>query len=85
MIGIGIIKVISTSKMRKIMAIRKKRREKGIRDEFIGLNPHSNADGFSRSWKFFFAINELIIINVEDTAIEIINNMIIAWLLWVEL
>jgi hypothetical protein len=76
--GMGKISVISTSKMRNTMAMRKNRREKGIREEFIGLNPHSNAEGFSRSEKFFFAIIELIIIKMMDTVMDIINSMIIA-------
>lgn len=56
--GIGRIRVISTSKMRKITAIRKKRRENGIRADLLGSNPHSKAEGFSRSGVFFFAISE---------------------------
>jgi len=46
--GIGKIKVISTSKIKKITAIRKNRRENGVREEDLGSNPHSNGDGFSR-------------------------------------
>lgn len=46
---IGKINAISTSKIRKIIAIKKNRIEKGIRDEFKGLNPHSNGDVFSCS------------------------------------
>ena len=49
----GKIKAISTSKIKKIIAIKKNRIEKGKRDEFIGLNPHSNGDNFSRSEIFF--------------------------------
>lgn len=77
-IGMGIISVISTSKIRKTMAIRKNRREKGNREEFIGLNPHSKADGFSRSRKFFFAISELIKIRAVDTINDVMNSEIIA-------
>lgn len=51
---IGKIKAISTSKIKKIIAIKKNRIEKGKREEFIGLNPHSNGDNFSRSIFFFF-------------------------------
>lgn len=50
---IGRIKAISTSKIKKIIAIKKNRIENGRREEFIGLNPHSNGDSFSRS-EFFF-------------------------------
>lgn len=51
---IGKIKAISTSKIKKIMAIKKKRIEKGSREEFMGLKPHSKGDNFSRSEIFFF-------------------------------
>lgn len=40
-IGIGIIRTISTSNTRKITAKRKNRKEKGIRAVFLGSNPHS--------------------------------------------
>ena len=50
---IGRIRAISTSKIKKIIAIKKKRIEKGRREEFIGLNPHSKGESFSRS-EFFF-------------------------------
>lgn len=46
---IGNIRAISTSKIKKIIAIKKKRREKGNRDELSGSNPHSKGDIFSRS------------------------------------
>jgi len=46
---IGNIKAISTSKIKKIMAIKKKRRENGIREELKGSNPHSKGEVFSRS------------------------------------
>lgn len=64
--GIGRISVISTSKIKKITAIKKNRRENGMRAGSLGSNPHSNGDGFSRSWIFFFAIEELSIINAID-------------------
>jgi hypothetical protein len=47
--GAGRIRVISTSKIRKITAIKKKRKENGRRPGLLGSNPHSNGDGFSRS------------------------------------
>lgn len=46
---IGNIRAISTSKIKKIIAIKKNRKEKGNRDEFSGSNPHSKGDIFSRS------------------------------------
>jgi hypothetical protein len=48
-IGIGIINTISISKMIKITASRKNRKENGIRALRLGSNPHSNGDDFSRS------------------------------------
>lgn len=49
---IGIIgnnKTISTSKIKKIIVIKKNRKEKGRRDELFGSNPHSKGEFFSRS------------------------------------
>jgi len=48
-IGIGIRRTISISNTIKITASRKNRVENGIREEFIGSNPHSNGEVFSRS------------------------------------
>jgi hypothetical protein len=45
---IGKINAISTSKIKKIIAIKKNRIENGVREELKGLNPHSNGDIFSR-------------------------------------
>jgi hypothetical protein len=47
-IGIGSSRAISTSKIMKTRAIRKKRDENGRRAKFLGSNPHSNGDLFSR-------------------------------------
>lgn len=44
----GSSKAISTSKIKKIIVIKKKRSEKGIRPEWFGSNPHSNGEDFSR-------------------------------------
>ena len=46
--------VISTSKIKKIMAIKKNRSEKGSRADLFGSNPHSNGKLFSRSLIVFF-------------------------------
>ena len=46
---IGKIKAISTSKIRKIIVIKKNRSENGIREELLGSNPHSKGEFFSRS------------------------------------
>jgi hypothetical protein len=69
--GIGRMRVISTSKIRKITAIRKNRKENGIRADLFGSNPHSKADGFSRSGVFFFAIIEFTRIRIRGRANEI--------------
>jgi hypothetical protein len=50
---IGKINAISTSKIKKIIVIKKNRIEKGSREEFIGSNPHSKGDVFSRSFNDF--------------------------------
>lgn len=46
---IGRIKAISTSKIKKIIVIKKNFNENGKRDEDIGSNPHSKGELFSRS------------------------------------
>ena len=55
---IGRISAISTSKIKKIIAIKKNRIEKGKREELNGVNPHSKGESFSRSLFFFFAKRE---------------------------
>ena len=45
----GKIKTNSTSKIRKTIEIRKKRRESGRRGVAFKVNPHSNGLDFSRS------------------------------------
>lgn len=70
---IGKINAISTSKIKKMIAIKKKRIEKGSREELKGLKPHSKGESFSRSIFFFFA-------KIEDKNITTkeIKNVIIA-------
>ena len=46
---IGKTRINSTSKIRKIIAIKKNRIEKGRREINLGVNPHSNGLNFSRS------------------------------------
>ena len=48
-IGIGIMSTISISKTRNTTAKRKNRKENGRRAEFLGSNPHSKGEHFSRS------------------------------------
>lgn len=76
---IGRIKTISTSKIRKIMAIKKKWREKGIRLGDCGSNPHSNGEFFSRSnWDFLAKKIEMVIIKLVITInINLINLIIL--------
>lgn len=72
----GKIRAISTSKIKKIIAIKKNRIEKGSREEFIGLKPHSNGDNFSRSEIFFFPkiVERAITINAIIKIIHAIIN-----------
>jgi hypothetical protein len=51
------------------MVIRKNRIEKGSREEFMGSNPHSKGDVFSRSFIVFLESNDAKTI----TTIEIIK------------
>lgn len=71
---IGRIKAISTSKIKKIIVIKKNRRENGKREDLLGSNPHSKGEHFSRSVIDFFdnkeAKNIIIIVN------KIINKLI---------
>lgn len=73
---IGRIKAISTSKIKKIIAIKKNRIEKGRREEFIGVNPHSKGESFSRSEIFFFPkiVDKAITINAMVKIISAIIN-----------
>lgn len=73
---IGKIKAISTSKIKKINVIKKKWREKGIRVENCGLNPHSNGEDFSRSKCDFLEIKVEIIIIKLDKIVMIIHKVI---------
>lgn len=75
----GINNVISTSKIRKITAIRKNWREKGKRELVLGSNPHSNGDIFSRSIKVFLEIivhTVIIIIEINIIIILLIQIII---------
>jgi hypothetical protein len=69
-IGIGINNTISISNTIKIIARRKNRIENGIRALWLGSNPHSKGDDFSR-----FVVERIVVINaIENT----INGRIIA-------
>ena len=54
---VGRMRVISTSKTRKIIAIMKNRIENGWRDDFMGSNPHSKGEDFS--WSSVFLIESI--------------------------
>lgn len=68
---IGRINVISTSKIKKIIAMRKNRRENGNREDDLGSNPHSNGEHFSRSINDFLdKMVEIFIIIIEIVRIK---------------
>ena len=80
-IGMGTSSTISMSNTIKMIARRKKRMENGIRALWLGSNPHSNADDFSR-----FVVDRIevihaivntragkIIATVEDVSRRVIN------------
>ena len=50
--------VISTSKIRKITAIKKNRSENGVRADPLGSKPHSKGEFFSRSLIVFLDRSE---------------------------
>lgn len=80
---IGRIKAISTSKIKKIMAIKKNRIEKGNREDEKGLNPHSKGESFSCSINDFFLSKEERIITIMEIAIIIkdkINRLLIIYI-----
>jgi hypothetical protein len=68
---IGRIRAISTSKIKKIIVIRKNRIENGIREEFIGSNPHSKGEHFSRSFVVFLEREEAKSITIDAMSITI--------------
>lgn len=79
---IGKINAISTSKIKKIIVIKKNRIEKGNREEFIGSKPHSKGEVFSRSFRDFFERIEAKYITTIATIkiiIDIIYKVIITY------
>ena len=68
----GKSKTISTSKIRKIIARRKKRKEKGSRADLIGSKPHSKGEFFSRSLKARLDNTHPSVITTTDKMIAII-------------
>ena len=63
---------ISTSKIKKIIARRKNRKEKGSRADLIGSNPHSKGEFFSRSLKARLDRTQPRVITTTDRTIAII-------------
>lgn len=66
--------------MRKIIVIKKNRRENGRREDDFGSNPHSKGEFFSRSMLIFFDRVEakiiiIVEINIISEAINIIINI----------
>lgn len=74
---IGKIIVISTSKIKNKIAIRKNWIENGARADFLGSNPHSKGDIFSRSIVVFFEIIEHNIINISEITPAVIIEIAI--------
>lgn len=77
----GIMRVISTSKIKKITAIKKNCMEKGARENNWGLNPHSKGDSFSRSLKDLLPKIELRIIIIMERIKEMKKIMNITFFL----
>lgn len=74
---IGKIKAISTSKIKKIIVIKKNRNEKGIREDDFGSNPHSKGELFSRSINVFLdKIEEINITRIEISKSRHLINVI---------
>lgn len=74
--GKGTIKEISTSKIKKINATKKKCIEKGRREEPLGSNPHSKIELFSRLTIGFLQIKKFNPIKIKEIIIIIKINKI---------
>jgi len=61
----------------KITAIKKNSDEKGSHAEFLGSNPHSKGDLFSRSSLIFFEINVNIIMADDNKMVTMAGVIII--------
>ena len=87
MIVMGNRRAISTSKIRKITAIRKNRSENGIRADELGSNPHSKGDLFSRSIKVFFDRNEantIMRVTMISVNIKVVRTKLIIYFIFNE-
>jgi hypothetical protein len=76
-IVIGRSRAISTSKIRKITAIRKNRSKNGRRADLFGSNPHSNGDLFSRSSMVFLDSSDVNIMTAVVSANVVIAIVIV--------
>lgn len=87
--GIGIMMVISISKIRKITAMRKNRIEKGKRADPFGSKPHSKGDSFSRRRVVFLNNRVLAMIRIVGRIIasKVIRIIIFSLIraLWLEI
>lgn len=79
---IGIKRVISISKIKKIIAIKKNCKEKGIRALVLGSNPHSKGEFFSLSENVFFDNKLIIITKTIIIKIVIIKIKIVDWIIY---
>lgn len=77
-IGIGISKTISMSNTIKIIASRKNRMENGMRALWLGSNPHSNGDDFSRFVVDRMAVIQAIINTINGRIIAVIDEISIS-------
>lgn len=69
----GRIRVISISKIKNIMAVKKNCNENVIRALVLGVNPHSNGEFISRFINFFLEISIASIIIITESSI--IHNL----------
>lgn len=69
------------SKTKKMTASKKNRKEKGIRAEALGSNPHSKGDNFSRSWEDradkIVAVKRISTGKIEAISIDMVLNNIL--------
>jgi len=79
-------RTISTSKIKKIIVIKKNRKENGNREAELGSNPHSKGEDFSRLKIVFLAkIRDRIITTALTTRSankNIVNICIISSIIW---
>jgi len=71
--GAGRSSVISTSKIKKMTATKKNRREKGRRADLLGSKPHSKGEIFSRSREVFFEISCATVIKMRAREKEVVK------------